>query len=197
MDGRHAAQDALGQIERCAIVHLWIDEQRYRPVAGIGDCADALTQIQPPGLRRDVGRGVPQPDIRLESRLASLGNDLAMPIFAEAVGHHPVIASDRLHPANREFAELSARGRLLERLQNRLCDGDRQSLPGLGAHGLDVYADGAARSMGLQMACSAIRPWKEIFLAGRGAFVQPGPQQHAASRRAEHFLERPPQHRLG
>jgi hypothetical protein len=60
----------------------------------------APTKLAPAGLRRDVGRRIPQPEIGIQLRNTSLGNDFSVPVFTEAICHHPVVAGDRLQPAD-------------------------------------------------------------------------------------------------
>jgi hypothetical protein len=58
VNGGGAAKGAVGEINRRAVIQRGVGKQWHRLVIGIGDSADALAQIKPPGLWRDVGGGI-------------------------------------------------------------------------------------------------------------------------------------------
>ncbi len=197
-DRRHAAQRAEGQVERLPIGQRRVDQQCCRPVAGIGDHADALENDQPPGLRGDIRRRIPQPEIRRIARAVRLGDDLAVALGIEAVGHDAVVAADRSQRANGKCADLAAAGRRLEGLQGGEHRHDRRHRARVLCQRLDVHAQTRPGAMRLQVQQDAIRagqcgkmPESDLVLregrAGGGA-------QQSAGCLSDRLMQRPPEH---
>jgi len=195
MDGRDAAQGAVGKVERRAVIQRRIGDQRNRLVGGVGNRADALAQVETPGLWRDVARRIAQPKVGLQVCSTGFGNDFAMPILAEAVGHHPVVAGDRPQPANREIAEVGASGCQGERPQDRLRHGNRRCTLVAGSERLDVHAEVPPRAVCPQNQSAGLRPGEYMNVAGRSPALRPGmTHQRAEGRLANHFRQRPSEH---
>jgi hypothetical protein len=197
MDGRRAAQGAVREVQRRAIVQRRVGEQRHRRGGGVADAAHALAQEQPARLRRDVGRRVAQAQKRLQPCVARLGDDLAVPVFAKAIGHHAVVAGDGLQPLHRQFAQMARADGLVEGAQHGLRHDDGQALWGLEVHGLDVHADMAARAVCMQVQRAAKRRVHQVHLGLRDAARGPHVQQRTAGRRTQHLLQRTTQRQPG
>ncbi|CAM4074345.1 hypothetical protein CESP606_21790 [Cereibacter sphaeroides] len=125
-------------------------EQRNRPVARIRNGTHPLAQVERARDLRNVRCRVVQAQVRLEILPAPLGDNLAMSVSAEAIGHHPVIAQHQLQPVNRELAEFHLRHGAGEGLDNRL-PGSRREPAILIAHRLDVEAHVVARLERMEM----------------------------------------------
>ena len=105
MDRRNAAQRAQRHVERLPGVRQHGGQERHRRVVDIGQHADPVALIQPPGDLRDVGRGIAVAQIRLQPRLALLRKHLAMAGLVEAIDHDPVVAGQAADDAGRLVAQ--------------------------------------------------------------------------------------------
>ena len=125
-------------------------QHRHRAVARVGDDADPLQQGLAPRLGRDVGRGVSQATVWLQIRVAGLGDDLAVAALVQAVGHHPVVAGQRLEPLHRQFAQVAPGRCRVEGFQHRLHRHDRH-VPLDRPPWFDVHAEQPASQMDTQV----------------------------------------------
>lgn len=110
---------ALGSTRSLRSGHGWI----------FGGRADARLYKLSSSLRRNVARGIVQAEKGRDLDVALFGDNLAMPIFASAVSHHPIVAHDYLQAANLQNSTAGFAFRRSQRPSVRVQRGDVRAAP--------------------------------------------------------------------
>ena len=142
MDGRHASEHAVAQVQRRARGRIPRRHQRRRPVADVGDDADAVAEVEPARGLGNVGGGKVEAEKALRHLVAVvLGHDLAVPVGIEAVHHHAVDAEQAAGLARKSGAQRLDRRRAVQRRERRPHRPIRPVPPGrrLGGRRLELH----------------------------------------------------------
>ena len=121
MDGRHRAQDRQRQVNRCpALVQL--GEDRNRLGRDIGDDPERVTDVEFPGLGRNIGRRIAQVEEAADARSRGFRHDGAGTVVIEAIDHDPVEPGQCPH-LTRAFAEQVGQATRLVQPRHHRADG--------------------------------------------------------------------------
>ena len=119
MDRRDRAQRAHRQVERRAFgAHLRFDRHRFGE--RIADDAEAVAQIEAPGLLRDVGARIAQAVEAFVRVLDRFRDDRAAFVGLETIDHHPVETEQVAQAIGGLLAQVIKIGRQFKMPQDRL-----------------------------------------------------------------------------
>jgi hypothetical protein len=194
-----AAQLGVAEVE-------WLDrarprgrDQGRRRGLGVGDHPDGVAHVEAPGLCRDVGGRVVQPQVRREALGPVLRHDLAVPVGVEAVEHDPVEPGQQPHLLHDRVPErLHVRGRG-EPPHRATEPGEELGLRPDGRLHLDeeeplaLVRDEVRATAGQLRGDRGDRAAGEGLGGGRAHRLGRRAAQHRVQRAAEHLVDRLPQ----